>query len=318
MALQIDKTLRLPDGEFHNSTNKKTGICLHHTVGGSAKSSFNWWLNDQKMVGTAYIIARDGTIHEVFDPQKWAWQFGFKWASDKKIKFEKRFIGIEIASEGGLTESNGKLYSFDVVSPKTLKDPAEVFDYKKPYRGYRYFDKYEPAQIDSVVKLVNHLFDKFNIERNVPKNYLEYYGEKLEDFNGIIGHVNVRTDKSDPLPDKNFWERVITDCNLNTVSISKKEEVVKLLTDNDKAKLFEENVQQINKMYVPAGSMVKGLIMELMGNATPTYIRLKDAVKDGHAVSYEFVEGDSGLVFRIATALGFKSVTDNKLEVRNG
>jgi hypothetical protein len=318
MALQIDKSLRLPDGEYHNSINKKNGICLHHTVGGSAKSSVNWWLNDQQMVGTAYIIARDGTIHEVFDPQKWAWQFGLKWESDKKINFEKRFIGIEIASEGGLTESEGKLYCFDVVSPKTLKNPDEAFDYKKPYRGYRYFDKYEPAQIDSVIKLVNHLCNKFNIEKNIPKNYLEYYGENLEDFKGIIGHVNVRSDKSDPMPDKNFWEKVIADCGLTKTVVGKKETAVKLLTEIEKDKLFEHNVQQINKMYIPAGSMVKGLIMELAGNAEPTYIKLKDAVKDGHTVLYDFVQGDSGLVFRIATALGFKSVSENKLEVRNG
>jgi N-acetyl-anhydromuramyl-L-alanine amidase AmpD len=318
MAINIDKTLRLPESEIQNSKNEKTGICLHHTVGGTARSSFNWWLNDNRMVGTAYLIARDGKIHEVFEPKKWAWQFGLKWEREKKIKFEKRFIGIEIASEGGLTEIDGKLYCFDVVSDRTLKNPDEVFDYKKPYRGYQYFDKYEPAQIDSVINLVNHLCDKFNIERKIPKDFLAYYGEKLENFNGIIGHVNVRKDKSDPLPDKKFWERIINECKLVKINISKRETAVKLLTEKEINELFENNIQQINKMHVPAGSMIKGLIMELSFSSTPTYIKLKDAIKNGHKVSYEFIQGDPGLVFRIGTALGLKSVTEDKLEVHNG
>ena len=70
MGIKIDKSLRLPESEIQNIKNTKTGICLHHTVGGSAVSSFNWWLNDQRLVGTAYLIARDGKIHEVFDPEK--------------------------------------------------------------------------------------------------------------------------------------------------------------------------------------------------------------------------------------------------------
>ena len=105
---------------------------------------------------------------------------------------------------------------------------------------------------------------------------------------------------------KPFWVHILL--NLNSIS--------RIIVQ--KAKLFENNVQQLNKMHVPAGSMVKGLIMELKGNTPPTYIKLKDAVNNGHSVSYEFVEGDNGLVFRIANALGFKSVTENKLEVRNG
>lgn len=82
--------------------------------------------------------------------------------------------------------------------------------------------------------------------------------------------------------------------------------------------LFEHNVQQINLMNVAAGSMVKGLIMELSRGERNTFIRLRDADAGGHGVSYDFVSGDPGLVGRIGRALGFASVTDDRLEVRGG
>ncbi len=88
------------------------------------------------------------------------------------------------------------------------------------------------------------------------------------------------------------------------------------LTEAEKEQLFQANVAQINLMYVAAGSMVKGLIMELERNNRNTYIRLRDAEPNGHVVFYDFVAGDRTLVGRIARALGFKSVTDSKLEIR--
>jgi hypothetical protein len=82
--------------------------------------------------------------------------------------------------------------------------------------------------------------------------------------------------------------------------------------------LFEHNIQQINLMRVAAGSMVKGLIMELQRAGRDTHIRLRDAVPNGHAVSYDFVRGDRSLVGRIGRSLGFAKVTEDTLEVRHG
>ena len=60
MALKIDYSLRLPDGQFFPAARKKTGIAIHHTVGGTALSTMAHWLKDRtrsgklRMVGTAY------------------------------------------------------------------------------------------------------------------------------------------------------------------------------------------------------------------------------------------------------------------------
>ena len=81
--------------------------------------------------------------------------------------------------------------------------------------------------------------------------------------------------------------------------------------------LFEHNVQQIDLMNVAAGSMVKGLIMELERGGRNTFIRLRDAVPKGHEVSYDFVRGDRTLVGKVGRALGFAKVTEDRLEVRH-
>ena len=304
MALSINRSLKLPDDQYFQTTAPKTGICLHHTVGGSAKSSINWWRQTPETVGTAYVIERDGTIYEAFDPKFWAWQFGLKWNVEEKAAFEKRFIGIEIASEGGLIEQDGKLYCFDRTSDRTLKKKEEAFDYGQDYRGYRYFDRYEPKQVESIIELVNDLCQRFSIDRNVPSDYLGFHGKKLGSFQGVIGHVNVRLDKSDPAPDVEFWEKVINECGLKKVA-----------TFDEVEELFEQNVAQFSKLNRAAAAVVKGVLYELQRGDRDTFIKLYDAQENGHIVYYKMVQGDSDLVKRIGGALGLKSVTDNMLEV---
>jgi hypothetical protein len=314
MAPQIERSLRLPPGAYFPTVEQKTGIAIHHTVGGTAKSTFQYWAGNTEMVGTAYIIDRDGTIYEVFDPTAWAWQFGLKWPSAEKIAFEKRFIGIEIASEGGLVESNGQLYCFDTVSPKTLKPREEAFDCGKNYRGYRYFDKYQPAQITSLCSLIDWLCGQFPIPKKVPANPEEYRGEALKRFTGIIGHTMVRTDKTDPLPDPAFWTNLCASCGLTVVN-----DVGAAPAPNggvDLDQLFRENMAALNTMNVAAGSMVKGLIMELQRSNRATYIRLRNPAPNGHTVDYGMVKGDPTLVGKIGRALGFQAVTATTLEVR--
>ena len=323
MALNINNDWQLPDAEYFKNSTSKSGICIHHTVGGSARSTFNWWIQDSQMVGTAYVIDRDGTVYNVFEPEYWAWQFGLKWDQRDKIAFEKRFIGIEIASEGGLLEENGKYYCFDRISPKTEKPANEVFDAGSDYRGYRYFDRYEPEQIDSLVVLINHLCNEFDIPRRMQKDSMKYYGEELKNFEGIIGHTMVRKDKSDPLPDPELWKRLIKDCNLKTVSgVQNEEETTEsdsgAMNEQEIDELFERNARELNKMHVSAGSMVKGLIQELERSNRNTYIKLRDATPGGHTIHYDFIEGQKGLIKRIGKALGFKKITDDLLEVRNG
>lgn len=191
-GLTVDRSLRLPADQYlPDASAPKNLIVLHHTAGGSAKSTFDWWRTTPERIGTAYIVARDGRVHEVFDPRAWAFHLGIKGTGGA---VDRRSVGIEIASEGGLTESGGKLYSFGVVSPRT-EYRGEVYELRDPWRGFRHFAVYTPAALASVTRLVDELCSDLRVPRVMP-------GAETAplDFAGVAGHFHFRRDKSDVHP----------------------------------------------------------------------------------------------------------------------
>lgn len=191
---------RLPPEQYVGEKTKKTGICLHHTVSGTANSVYNWWLDKGKAkvvrVGTAYVVDTDGTIYEFFDDNYWAFHLG----TGIDVQYESSYIGIEIVSEGGLVENGGKLYAYwDENTWSGQLHKTSFVDLGEYWRGYRYFDQYEDAQIDSVVALVDHLCDKHDIERTM-KSDLWKHNKNVLGKMGIITHAQVRADKTDVHP----------------------------------------------------------------------------------------------------------------------
>jgi hypothetical protein len=345
MALAIDRSLRLPESHYIPGTHKKTGIAIHHTVGGSARSTFEFWRRDKangkprtlelvednvprapdaleragrpRLVGTAYIVDTDGTVYDLFDPTAWAYQFGLPWTAKQRIAFEQRFIGIELASEGGLIEHKGALYCFDRVSRRTRKARDQAFDYGRPYRGYRWFDRYEERQLESLGLLVDSLCERFAIPRVYPAPPFDFHGELLADFEGVIGHAMVRADKSDPAPDPWLWQ------TLRDLAQLKEWNVIpwpwvgtgRALTTRRIETLFAENMRRINVMDTAAGSLIKALLMEL--ERRNTYLELGEPAPGAHAVAYTLAQGSVDDVRRVAKALGLVLGPNGRLEVRH-
>ena len=88
------------------------------------------------------------------------------------------------------------------------------------------------------------------------------------------------------------------------------------LSKEEKKELFMWNAEQRNKMDIGAGSLVGAVIDELARNAE-TYIRIENPEPDGFTCDYTLVQGRQDIIAPIGIALGFKKVTDNKLEVHN-
>ena len=203
MSLTVDRSLRLPHGQYYSRAQPKRAVVLHHTVGGSAKSSFAWWLQDPRVVGTAYLIERDGTIYEVFPPECWAGHLGIK-----DVEAEKETIGIELASEGALIEKGGDVWAFGAGTGKLLGRADELLKAGRvvrldiPWRGYQWFDAYDPPQVAAAIALVLELCDRFGIPRRLP---LEAANGKADvrrwiGYRGVLHHAMVRKDKSDLHP----------------------------------------------------------------------------------------------------------------------
>jgi len=188
------KTHRLPDDQYYKETIPKKNIYLHHTVGGSAVSTFNWWMQDPLKIGVAYIVERTGDIYEVFDPLYWCHHLGLKTLDNKQHNQES--IGIELASEGALIKRDDKLYAFD--GKQLVHDQSVDLGYQ--WRGFQYFDAYEDKQVKSTIVLVNYLCDRFSIPKNTVAGEKTRFDYPLVDFSGVLTHCNVRSDKTDLNP----------------------------------------------------------------------------------------------------------------------
>ncbi len=211
-ALIVDTTLRLSSSEYLQQRFPKDLIVLHHTAGGSAKSTFRWWQESAGRIATAYIVERDGTIYEVFDPRDWAFHLGVKGTNGS---IDKRSIGIEMASEGGLIKhTDNNFYSFDKIAD-SCRYRGEVFDAGKKWRSYQHYAAYATPQLQSVIRLVDHLCDTFSIPRKTPKDH-DSFSRDLYSFTGILGHHQLRADKTDLHPGFD-WPTLVREARLRKV-----------------------------------------------------------------------------------------------------
>lgn len=212
------EAMQLPAGQFVDEIHEKDLIVIHHTVGGSARSTFEYWKQDPARIGTAFIVERDGMIYQTFPEDRWAYHLGLKGADAAGGRHERRSIGIEIASEGALVEKDGGLFAF---GGTRHVDRLKSFDLGFAWRGFRYFDAYDPPQLEAVFLLVADLLDRHpGIPRQTVRDHRSGPGaidgiDRLS-FRGVLGHADLRADKSDPHP--GFpWAELARRCNLEVL-----------------------------------------------------------------------------------------------------
>lgn len=218
----LDKIILKPlaaDQYFPDAANK-TQIYVHHTASSpDPYGVLTWWGSTSDKVATAFVVGgkptltsqkgkwKDGDLLQCFGSDKWGWHLGLTSAQLKagnpgaksNTDLNKMSIGIEICNFGGLTKTN-KGYATYVgnIIPDT-----DVVAYPKPYRGYSFFQKYTPAQLDIVHELLGFLCDKYGI----PKTYagdriFDICPDALRGNSSVYTHSSVRPDKSDCHPQK--------------------------------------------------------------------------------------------------------------------
>ena len=200
----------LTNGQYITEPTEKKSIFLHHTCGLNAEGAWRWWNSTPDRVGTAYIIGRDGTVVECFDPSNWAFHLGIKGDHFQ----DKCSVGIELVSAGGLYLMDGE-YRFYPLWPNktrfTVIPKEDVVSIPAGWRGYKFFHKYTDAQILATEELINMLAEKFpTIPLGKTGTKFYEYNEKVvgNRLGGIWAHSSVREDKSDIYPDVNLLKMV--------------------------------------------------------------------------------------------------------------
>ncbi len=192
--MKISKVKNFGLSQFYPNAQDKKYICLHHTCGSTAEGAISHWLKTPEKVGTAFIIDKDGTIHQCFDSAHWAYQYGLKTANRTEV--EKASIGIELVNEGGLYLRAGKHFTdWNKEFKGEVKTAAS-------WRGYKAWANYTEAQYAALAELLKFLADKHDLELKINESI--ELNTKVFDTHNIINHANVRQDKSDLSPAFDF------------------------------------------------------------------------------------------------------------------
>lgn len=198
--------------EYNKAVYDKKQIVLHHTASGNGvNGDINWWLKDKKRIGTCILIARDGTIHQVFSSKYWAYHLGENGKDHVSLGLRYRrndmeSIGIEIDSWGGLKKKGGDWVSYTgKVVPK-----ENVQEYHDGFRGYKAFEKYTPEQIESVRQLLVFWNERYNIPLSYDEHIWDINRAALSGKPGVYTHVSYRSDKSDCHPQPELIEMLKT------------------------------------------------------------------------------------------------------------
>jgi N-acetyl-anhydromuramyl-L-alanine amidase AmpD len=160
-----------------------------------------------RRVSVAFLIARDGTIYNLFNSRHWAYHLG-PTAVGGNTQMSRSSVAIEISNIGPLALQNNSLIAAS--SSKAYCDLSETVYYRRvSYRGYNYYAGFTEAQYASLVTLLRYLTARFNIPRRfLPQSSRYETRNDVPNFRGIVSHVNFRTDKFDIGPAFD-WDRVI-------------------------------------------------------------------------------------------------------------
>jgi len=158
-------TKRLPDNQYYPELKPKDFIVLHFTAGGSVDGAFQTWKSNAEHVATAFIVDRDGSVYEVFNPNCWAYHLG---GTTSKLT-NQRSIGIEIVNWGPLRKgADGLFYAWPSNYSKIVVHPDQVFKLEHPWRQEQYYQAFPDVQVEAVAKLSHELCVDFTIPASIP------------------------------------------------------------------------------------------------------------------------------------------------------
>jgi hypothetical protein len=220
----------LNDGEYYKKVVEKNTIYYHHTAGSHRPDwTIDGWDRDRTKtgarlaVGTAYVIGGidratgntnfDGKIYQAFDEKYWAYHLGVSLNNDM---VNSQSIGIEICNYGPLTKTADGSFINYVNSEVPVN---MVVDLGTNFRGFRFWQAYTPAQIQSLKWLTLDIctrHPKINPKiglaqfLNSGTGAFELNQAAQKGVPGLWSHSNIRKDKFDIYPHPQLIEMVKT------------------------------------------------------------------------------------------------------------
>ncbi len=189
---------------FYPATHTKERIVLHFTAG-NLRSDMQSLTTEGRHVSVAFVIARDGTIYQLFPSANWSGHIGAGVGNQgTQNAQDKATIGIELSNYAYLVPRDGNLETIYSRTPQngkpgpvdeycSLSNTAAYLKINKPFREQSYYASYTPEQVESTVILLRYLTAKYNIPRQfLPEDKRYITTNDVLTFKGIVSHVNYR------------------------------------------------------------------------------------------------------------------------------
>lgn len=232
----IDKTPGLKRIYFDEIT-KKSSVIIHHTAGWSygqpngAASSVEGWthkaVKDNYPVATHYIITQDGHVELVFNEAFWSYHGSIGSQDKYTIGIELQALGhMENRTKGSdgsisysrkniiVDQNKARKYLKNSVTSQSVIDvdalfsrPVDESGNEISFRGYDYFQKYTPEQLQSLEKVLRGIKSR-HPQIDFTYNYNNLFPSKplynantanLKNRSGVWTH-NTFTGKTDVFP----------------------------------------------------------------------------------------------------------------------
>ena len=187
---------------YYKEKTDKTKIVLHFTIGNI--------LSDvaaltKSYVSVSYVVARDGTVYELFNPDYWSYHLG-PYASGGNTIQSKQSVGIEISNYGPLVKDGDRLRTIYKSHYCNLAQSEHYV--KSSHRGFDYYAKFTCKQYDSVKGLLRFLTERYDIPYVFPNESQREEYQRITPGPGIWSHQNFRKDKTDIGPALE-WKRLM-------------------------------------------------------------------------------------------------------------
>jgi len=215
-------TANLANGDksfYYAEPTPKERIVVHFTAG-YLKGDMAALTRKDNHVSTPFVVARDGTIYQLFSSKYWSYHLG-KGAAGGNEPMSKSGIAIELSNVAYLREKDGNLVDPYGALYCATGETAAYQSVPKAFRGYTRFATFTDAQYTSLTTLLRYLTATYKIPAAFlpeEKRYDVY--PDVAKFKGITTHVNYQPQsygKWDIGPAFD-WKRVIA--ALATVPVS--------------------------------------------------------------------------------------------------
>lgn len=195
---------------------------IHYDVCGRSETCFKV-LHDMRCLSVHFMLDVDGTIYQTLDLKERAWHATIS---------NTRSIGVEIAHMGAYQSPDAEPLKkwYEVAADGTARlrllktKPLEAFEgqlarpniIEGTIQGTKLYQyDFTPAQYDSLIKLtatLSRVFPKIKLDypRDADGELIPHVLESQEwnDFQGVLGHYHVQSNKTDPGPAFD-WEKVV-------------------------------------------------------------------------------------------------------------